>query len=219
MAGLPGRLRDLGHHGHQLIVTNNYDTAIEQALDELREPYDLVVFMAAGEYHGHFMHLPWWDPDRRGAVPIVVPNEYVDLPIDEDARLERTIVVKVHGGLADLGGQTHVARDNFVITEDDYIGYLTQSPIETLIPLQILNKIRESHFLFLGYPAREWNARVFLQRLWCEQRLQARSWATVAPRNDVAEEIWEQFGVDVIDRSVADLVRELELELSDGAGM
>ena len=27
-----------------------------------------------------------------------------------------------------------VERDQYVITEDDYIGYLTQSPVESLIP-------------------------------------------------------------------------------------
>jgi hypothetical protein len=216
-ARLPGLLRDLGHDGHQLLVTNNYDTALEQALDELHEPYDLVVFMAAGEHRGRFMHVPWFDPAGPGAVPIMVPNEYVDLPIDEDARLERTIVLKVHGGLADLGAQTNLVRDNFLITEDDYIGYLTQSPIESLVPLQILNKIRDSHFLFLGYPAREWHSRVILQRLWCEQRLQARSWATVTPPDDVEEEIWEQFGVDVIEQSLADFFGELEVELAPSA--
>jgi hypothetical protein len=214
IAGLPGRLRSDEYGGYQLIVTNNYDTALEQALDEVNEPYDLVVFMAGGDNRGRFVHVPW---EGRDAVPIAVPNEYVDLPIDENARLDRTIVVKVHGGLADLGPNATPSRDNFVITEDDYIGYLTRSPIETLIPLQILNKIRDSHFLFLGYHVREWSARVFLQRLWSEQRLEARSWATVESGGDVEKEIWEQFGIDVIDQPFADFLRGLDLELGTPA--
>ena len=78
------------------------------------------------------------------------------------------------------GRRAHL-RDNFVITEDDYIGYLTQSPVESLIPLQILNKVRDSHFLFLGYRMRDWTLRVFLQRIWGEQPLEARSWAVAGP--------------------------------------
>ena len=68
-------------------------------------------------------------------------------------------------------------RDNFVITEDDYIGYLSRRPIETLVPAQLLGKLRESHFLFLGYGIRDWNLRVFLQRIWGDQQLGAKSWA------------------------------------------
>ena len=74
--------------------------------------------------------------------------------------------MKLHGGTADLGREWRAVRDNFVITEDDYIGYLTQGPVESLIPLQILNKMRESHFLFLGYRMQDWTRRVFLQRVW-----------------------------------------------------
>ncbi|HWI00589.1 MAG TPA: TIR domain-containing protein, partial [Propionibacteriaceae bacterium] len=150
VARVPGRMRELGGESYQLIITTNYDTALERAFDDVHEPYDLAVFVASGEHRGRFVHVPWWDPDDRGPRPITVPNEYVDLPIDEDGLLERTVIVKLHGGPADLGAGGPRLRDNFVITEDDYIGYLTQSPVESLIPVQILNKIRDSHFVFLG---------------------------------------------------------------------
>ena len=110
------------------------------------------------------------------------------------------MIVKLHGGGADLGRERPKLRDNFVVTEDDYIGYLTQSPVESLIPLQILNKVRDSHFLFLGYRMRDWTLRVFLQRIWGEQRLEARSWAVADPGLDVVErELWEHFGVNVVE--------------------
>jgi SIR2-like domain/TIR domain len=214
VARLPGRLRDLGRERYQLVVTTNYDAALEQAFDAVHEPYDLVVFVAVGEYRGRFVHVPWWDPDGHGSRPITVPNEYVDLPIDEDGALERTVVVKLHGGGVDLGpGGPHL-RDNFVITEDDYIGYLTQSPVASLIPLQILNKIRDSHFLFLGYRMRDWTLRVFLQRIWGEQQVDARSWAVEEPGLDAVEhELWDHFGVRVVEQAAAEFLNELENEL------
>jgi hypothetical protein len=98
VAGVPGRMRELGHECYQLVISTNYDTALERAFDEVHEPYDLAVFVATGEHRGRFIHVPWWDPDERGARPITVPNEYVDLPIDEDGQLERTVIVKLHGG-------------------------------------------------------------------------------------------------------------------------
>jgi SIR2-like domain len=213
VAGLPGRLRDIGSGGPQLLVTTNYDTALERAFDAVHEPYDLAVFVGSGDYKGRFVHVPWWDPDEDGARPILVPNEYVDFPIDEDGTLERSVIVKLHGGAVDLrNGAAHVGGD-FVITEDDYIGYLTQGPVESLIPLQILSKLRESHFLFLGYRVRDWTLRVFLQRIWSDQPLQARSWA-VDPEPDVVErELWEELGVDVVEAPLAPFTAEVAREL------
>ena len=212
VARVPGRMRELGGESYQLIITTNYDTALERAFDDVHEPYDLAVFVASGEHRGRFVHVPWWDPDDRGARPITVPNEYVDLPIDEDGLLERTVIVKLHGGPADLGAGGPRLRDNFVITEDDYIGYLTQSPVESLIPVQILNKIRDSHFVFLGYGMRSWSLRVFLQRVWGEQQFEARSWA-VDPGPDLIERgVWEHFGVTVVEEPLAEFLNELDRE-------
>jgi hypothetical protein len=214
VARLPGRLRDLGRERYQLVITTNYDAALEHAFDAVHEPYDLAVFVATGDHRGRFVHVPWWDPEGRGPAPITLPNEYVDLPIDEDGALERTVIVKLHGGAVDLGpGGPHL-RDNFVITEDDYIGYLTQSPVASLIPLQILNKIRDSHFLFLGYRMRDWTLRVFLQRIWGEQQVEARSWALEEPGLDAVDrELWDHLGVHAVEQAVADFLNDLEGEL------
>jgi len=213
LAYVPGRLRELGRERYQLVVTTNYDSALERAFDEAHEPYDLAVFVASGEHRGRFMHVPWWDPEDGGPRPIAVPNEYVDLPIDEDGELERTVIVKLHGGAADLGKGGPRLRDNFVITEDDYIGYLTQGPVESLIPLQILNKIRDSHFLFLGYRMRDWSVRVFLQRVWGEQQIEARSWSVDPGLDAVERELWDHFGVKVVQEPLADFLDEVEHEL------
>ena len=213
VAGVPGRIREMDRECYQLVISTNYDTALERAFDAVHEPYDLVVFVASGEHYGRFVHVPWWDPEGRGARPITVPNEYVELPIDEEGVLGRTVIVKLHGGAADLGPGWPSLRDNFVVTEDDYIGYLTQSPVESLIPLQILNKIRDSHFLFLGYRMRDWSVRVFLQRIWGEHPLEARSWV-VDPRLDVVErQLWDHFGVKVIDEPAGEFLSQMEREL------
>jgi hypothetical protein len=210
VARLPARLRDLGRESYQLVITTNYDTALERAFDAVHEAFDLVVFVATGEHRGRFVHVPWWDPDNRGARPIMMPNEYVDLPIDEEGELERTVIVKLHGGGADLGRRWPTLRDNFVVTEDDYIRYLAQSPVEGLIPLQILDKVRASHLLFLGYHMRDWSVRVFLQRVWGEHPLEARSWAT-DPAPDVMDRaLWDNFGVKVVEESEAEFMNQLE---------
>jgi hypothetical protein len=214
VARLPGRLRDLGQEHYQLVVTTNYDATLERAFEAIHEPYDLVVFIATGEHSGRFVHVAWWDPEGRGPTPITVPNEYLDLPIDDLGALERTVILKLHGGVVDLRPAGPHLRDNFVITEDDYIGYLTQSPIASLVPFQILNKLRESHVLFLGYGMRDWTLRVFLQRIWSGQRVGARSWAIEDPGVDAVDrQLWDQFGAHVVERAVLDFLNDVESEL------
>jgi SIR2-like domain/TIR domain len=213
VARVPGRARELSREGYQLLITTTYDMSLERAFDAVHEPYDLVVFVATGEHNGRFVHIPWWDPDSRGARPITMPNEYVDLPIDEDGELERTVILKLHGGPADLGKGSPSLRDNFVVTENDYIGYMTDSPVESLIPLQILNTIRDSHFLFLGYRVQDWSDRVFLQRIWGNHPLEARSWAVDPRPGGVERELWDRLGVNVIEERLGDFINDLEREL------
>ena len=67
VARVPGRLRELSRECYQLLITTTYDTALERAFDAVHEPYDLVVFVATGEHSGRFVHIPWWNPDSRGA--------------------------------------------------------------------------------------------------------------------------------------------------------
>ena len=53
-----------------------------------------------------------------------------------------------------------------MITENHYIDYLRQADIARLIPVNVVSRMRKSHFLFLGYSLKDWNLRVILNRLW-----------------------------------------------------
>ena len=173
LARFPRELERLGLPArYQMIVTTNYDTTLERAFDEENEPYDLAVYMASGDQHGHFVHFPF----DRDPEPITVPNRYGKFPIDDFGELTRTVIVKIHGGCRSESGG-YGAKDNFVITEDHYIDYLSAGPIESLVPVQILGKLSESHCLFLGYAMRDWHLRVFLKRIWRGEPLGSRSWA------------------------------------------
>jgi hypothetical protein len=141
LARLPQKLDALGlENRYQLIVTTNFDRALEQAFDDEQEPYDLAVYMASGPDNGKFVHFPYRDPPR----PIAEPNSYGMLPIGEEGELERTVIVKIHGAVdGNVGGYRW--RENYVITEDHYIDYLSRSSIENLVPVQILEKLSDSH--------------------------------------------------------------------------
>jgi hypothetical protein len=209
LAQLPSTLQKLGHpERYQLIMTTNYDDALERAFDEAEEGYDLAVYMASGEHRGKFLHVPF-DGEPR---PILSPNEYMELPIGDDLEVQRTVIMKIHGGV-ESPTRRYPWKENYVITEDDYIDYLSQNPIEKLVPNQILDKLRYSHHLFLGYTMRDWHLRVFLQRVWGKGRLN-RSWA-IEPDPDILEkEFWDEFGVDLYASPLVDYVTGLGQNLA-----
>ncbi len=176
LARLPKAFQSLGVEPmHQLIITSNYDDALERAFDDEHEPFDLAVYMAQT---GQFVHYPWRseDGDMQG-IPITTPNTYNGFPIDPDeGELEHTVIVKIHGG-TDVSTEQANRGEGYVLTEDQYIDYLPNDDIRSVVPIQVLNKLRDSHNLFLGYRMRTWNERIFLRRLWHTYPLSERSWA------------------------------------------
>jgi hypothetical protein len=209
LARLPGTLEQLGHEKrYPLIVSTNFDTALEQAFDDEMEPYDLAVYMASGPDRGKFVHFP----DEGAPTPIAKPNKYSRFPIGLDYDLDRTVIVKIHGAV-DGNVDNYRWKENYVITEDQYIGYLSGSPISSFVPVQVLDKLKESHCLFLGYTVRDWNLRVFLKRIW-EGRLNAKSWA-VEPDPGVPEkDLWDHANVRLYAADLADYVDLLQERLS-----
>jgi hypothetical protein len=204
-ARLPARLRQ-ERTTHQLLVTTNYDDVLERALRSVGEEFDVVSYIAEGEFSGKFLHLR---PDGE-VVLIETPNRYGlhgELSLDQ-----RPVVLKIHGAV----DRADEERDSFVITEDHYIEYLTRTEIAELVPVTLTAKLKRSHFLFLGYSMRDWNLRVILHRIWGQQRLKFRSWAVQIDPEPIERQYWSMRGVEILnqplDAYVATLARYFGLE-------
>jgi hypothetical protein len=203
LATLPQQLQHNGSgRQHLLIVTTNYDDALERAFREAGEPFDLVTYVAVGDDTGRFLHYP---PGGE-AVLIEIPNEYRGLSL-----AERSVILKLHGAV-DRRNPDH---DSYVITEDNYIEYLTNTDLSGLLPVTIGAKLRRSHFLFLGYSLRDWNLRVILHRIWGQQRLRYRSWAVQLRPEAIEQRFWEAREVDIVDQDLETYVNELIARLPD----
>lgn len=215
LAELPARLSKLGHSDcYQLLVTTNYDDALERAFDDAEEPYDVAVYIARGRDKGKFVHVP---SDGEPRV-ISDANGYAGFPIDAFGRVERTVIMKIHGAV-DRAGGPYSWRDNYVITEDDYIDYMSVGEIESIVPQQLLGKLRDyGHFLFLGHAVRDWNLRVFLIRIFSGQQQPNTSWAIQRQPNRLDDRFWQRIGVDLAAISLDEYVRELGESLGRGAG-
>jgi DNA-binding SARP family transcriptional activator len=203
-AALPALLRERGAP-HQLIVTTSYDLALERAFLAAGEAFDVVSYLAAGRNRGKFCHV---GPDGAGTL-IEVPNTYAtELSLEE-----RTIILKLHG---QVGNTEDREWESFVVTEDDYIEYLAQSEVASVVPVALGAKLRRSHFLFLGYTMADWNLRLLLHRLWGDQPLSYRSWAVQPEPMPLEREFWRRRDVDVLEipleRYVGALAREAGLD-------
>jgi hypothetical protein len=179
-ASLPPLLRERSIP-HQLLVTTSYDLALEQALLDANEEFDIVSYIASGRDRGRFLHR-----EPGGSVRVIdLPNTYVS----ELSLERRTIVLKLHGD----------GQESFVVTEDDYIGYFAHGDVEAAVPVSLAAKLRRSHLLFLGYGVREWSLRLVLDRICGADALAYRSWAVVGEARPLEREFWRARDIDLLE--------------------
>ena len=204
LAGLPELARARGAD-HQLLVTTAYGSALERAFEDRGESVDVVSFVALGPNRGKFVHRA---PDGSETV-VDVPNSYAELSL-----AERPVILKVHGG---VGPRADRDRESFVVSEDDYIGYLAQSELANVVPVTLAAKLRRSHLLFISYPVVEWSLRVFLHRVFGDEPISYRSWAVLPGAQPIQREFWRQRGVDLYDVPIEDFVADLDRRISAAA--
>src|ERR1044072_4026906 len=208
LAEVAARLRMSGTP-RQVILTTNYDDALEEAFKARDEPYELIWYQAHPRHPdcGHFLHAL---PD--GPAVIREPNDYDKL--DPDAC---TVIVKLHGAMI----RTNRESDSYVITEQDYIRYLPRSDVTSQIPAVLRPRIRDSHLLFLGYGMRDWNLRVVLERLggeivsrdyqsWCVQREPDTEGAKL-----IEAKLWGDRDVDLVYTALDVYDERLRAEMPD----
>jgi hypothetical protein len=211
LAHFPKRLVELQlPKSYQMIVTTKYDTALERAFKEENEPYDLALYMGPGTpsgLKGNFVHIPW------EKIPTIVedPNNYDHFPIFAAPReLTRTVIVRVHGGVGDAVSGLP-PTDNFVITEDHYIDFLSDHTAENLIPSQILATLQGFDCLFLGYSIMDWRLRVFLKLIWGGEKVGGSlTWAVEHNPNLLEKKLWQAAGADFYECSLADYIVRLD---------
>jgi hypothetical protein len=213
LAGFPGLVRRMGLPDRpQLIISTNYDSALEQAFEEANEPFDYAFYLARDE---RFVHLPWGEhAGTPVAEPIPEPKLYQAFPMDDEYEPKRTVIVKIHGAADGSEGKL-TWTNNYVITEDHYIDYRPTQDINEYLPIQILAKLTASRCLFLGYTMRDWNARLLLKRIWRGQSASQPSWAIVNQPDMLEKASWSRSGVELYASHSTDYVTGLRAVLAE----
>ena len=192
-----------------LVVVTNYDNLMEQAFKEANRPYDLVVHQADRKEFAN--SVLWWPHGAQNPLP-VDPNQLaakIDLATT-------TVVYKMHGTVVPASSEW----DNFVITEEDYVDFLSRMTRNEAIPAMFLTHFRDRSFLFLGYSLRDWNLRVILKNInksfarhaLADDSDPVPSWAIQAHPTEVECALWGKRNVNIFDIEIdrfAGRMREL----------
>ncbi len=181
-----------------LIVTTNYDDLIEQAFEETQKPYDLVVHTTDRTLGDRLL---WWAHGAKE--PKLVRAAKLDIDL-----ATTTVVYQMHGGI----DRVEAARDQYVITEDDYVDFLTRLTKRTAFPSIFAEPFEDRHFLFLGYGLRDWNLRVVLNKVQrdLQRGLDLTSWAIDAHPSSLEQRFWQDRGVEVFKMTIAEFLAEIE---------
>lgn len=190
-----------------VIVVTNYDTLVEQAFRAAGKPYDLVVYPSDRKDIANA--ILWWPQGAREPL-VKAPNE---LDID----LTRTTVIyKMHGTIVPETDEW----DNFVITEEDYVEFLSRMMASAAIPSMLYPYFRDRSFLFLGYSLRDWNLRVILKNLskYFYKRAagsdddddQLPSWAIQRSPSELERQLWKKRKVNIFDLSLSEFASRMQ---------
>lgn len=180
-----------------LIVTTNYDDLIERALTRQSRPYDLVVHTTDPKIGDRLL---WWANGE--TEPREVPSSKLDIDLQSV-----TVVYKMHGAV----DRRQPGRDQYVITEDDYIDFLARMTKNKAIPAVVAEPFQTRHFLFLGYGLGDWNLRVVLNRVEKDLRRpkEITSWAIQHRPSALERRFWQERGVEVYPMELGNFVQQL----------
>jgi hypothetical protein len=190
-----------------LIVSTNYDTLTEQAFRAAARPYDLVVYPA--DQKEIASGVVWW-PHGEPKPRFKAPNE-LDIDLSQT-----TVLYKMHGTILRETDEW----DSFVITEEDYVEFLSRMIANAAVPAIFYRYFRERSFLFLGYGLRDWNLRVVLKNI--SKHLTSRresvadgdlevlpSWAIQYRPSELERKLWEKRNVTIFDIAIDDFVASM----------
>ena len=202
IAHLPALVRrtDEGRRG-LLLVTTNFDDALERAFGDAAEPCDVIRYVAHPQDDATtWLHIPHDEEPRA----IERPNQY------DAIRPDATVILKLRGGV-DRASEEH---DSYVLAEDDYLEYVTRADFAASLPPRVTAGLWRSHFLFLGHSLRDWNLRLLLRGLWRGQRTRLQSWAVHLAPDPIDRRFWYERDIEVLDMPLSDYVDSLQEALA-----
>jgi hypothetical protein len=166
-----------------LILSTNYDTLMEQALEDAKVPYDQLAYVRGKEGGAHL------EPS--------IPK-----PL-------RAVVVRLNGPRIEGKRVT----GSYVVTEEDQIDWIAWLNGPEALPNWVEYTLRRAHLLSLGHSARDWTQRALLRYLRDERRTGRGASAVALNPAPLSVMTWQRYEVDVYNMDLNDwAVRMREAE-------
>jgi hypothetical protein len=171
-----------------LVVSTNYDCLLERALETAKRPFEQIVQPLEG-----FSSTPeiteWFDK----------------LEVYDGVKL-----YKIHGT---FGAEAGPSISPLIITEDDYIQFLTVVGIANVgVPKLVTKSLVPSTLLFLGYGLEDWDFRTIYKGLIepLPKHQSRKSFAIQKAPSAFWVDFWKEKGVIIYDVDLYDFAEQLE---------
>ncbi|MDJ0719677.1 MAG: SIR2 family protein [Prochloraceae cyanobacterium] len=202
-----------------LIVTTNYDNALERAFrKEPEQKFYLVTYVALGDKRGQFMYK--------------LSDENEMHKIDDKTQLftEYPVIMKLFGGFSE--GEEE-EEHGLAIADEDYMNYLfstgeQKQSLSLLWPSSIHQALDENDFLFMGYSPSDWDLSLILHRFCaCRRNLKDKKkkgtpagWlihqSMLGKLFDI--EFWKGWNIELIKSPLEAYISGLDSALSESIG-
>ena len=175
-------LADVARSSSLIILTTNYDTLMEQALQEVDARYDTVSYVRpAGRDQPELSVVTYGSPAPR----IVRASRFFP-------NQDRTLLYRLNGPAIVRGERT----GSYAITEEDNIDWIVN--FDATLPAYVRIALSESPLLSLGHSARDWTQRALLRTLHgMRTGKEMPSWAVALHPATLSVMTWLRYGVDV----------------------
>ncbi len=193
-----------------LIVTTNYDGMMEQALQEERVRF-AALWLPRGRSSRQEskMHVEYWDPSSGTSAP--EPSHYArNLSRLEDGPWVQ--LFKMHGSLTrrfERSG-TSTADDGIVVSENDYVGYITRMASGRAIPPCAMTLMSSRPFLFLGSSLRDWNVRSVFETVRGQRNPGLRDYVVAAALTEFDLMYFQKMDIQCIETDLASFTASID---------
>jgi hypothetical protein len=128
---------------------------------------------------------------------------------------DEVLVYKIHGSFRE-----HLDEQEILITEDDYVQFLTIVGTPQGVPPSVSSKMSAGNLLFLGYNLEDWDFRTLYKGL-IERRPSSKQRKSFAIQKEPSEfwvKYWEKKDVVIYDYDIYEFGHELERRYVDRYG-
>jgi hypothetical protein len=136
-----------------LIITTNYDSLMEIALNEFKVPY--IVLTTKRKDPKVIMRCSSLVTQQEDLMKLSDCYYPIDFSLDDKPQ-KLVVIYKIHGCLSK---ESEFSKEGLVISDNDYVDFVSQMSKLGVIPAHVSDLMLEKPMWFLGYSLSDWNVR------------------------------------------------------------